>query len=168
MPKNIVLVGFMGTGKSVVGKKLARRLKRDFVDTDEIIEQEAGRPIRKIFSEEGEPRFRQIEQDVIARVTAKDAQVIATGGGAVMDEKNFQAMKNNGWLVWLKADPDVILQRVGDTDKRPLLDVDDPKVRIEQLLSLRQAAYSKADIAVETSRRGVDDVVEEIAKLAPA
>ncbi|MBI4313466.1 MAG: shikimate kinase [Candidatus Omnitrophica bacterium] len=165
MPKNIVLVGFMGTGKSVVGKKLAQQLKYGFVDTDEIIQAECRRPIRKIFAEEGESRFRQMEREVIERAAAKDHQVIATGGGAIIDDQNFQALKRNGWIVWLKAEPDVILQRVGDAASRPLLDIEDPKSQIERLLNLRRAAYSKADAAVETSRRNIDEVVQEIVKL---
>lgn len=167
MAKNIVLIGFMGTGKSVVGKALAQRLGRPFVDVDDVIEQEAGRPIRKIFAGEGEAAFRQTERAVIQRVTQRDDQVIATGGGAVMDDGNVAALKQHGWLVWLTAGPDVIVQRVGDVASRPLLNVQDPKARVAELLALRQATYAKADAVVDTSSRTIEEVVEEILRLMP-
>lgn len=165
--KNIVLIGFMGTGKSVVGRALAQRLQRPFVDLDEQIEEEAGRPIRRIFTEEGEPAFRRMERAMVQRVTKAGGQVIAAGGGAVMDDANLAALKRNGWLVWLKAEPDVILQRVGDVGSRPLLNVENPRGRVAELLALRQATYAKADATVETSERSVDQVVDEIMWLMP-
>lgn len=157
----------MGTGKSVVGQALAQRLARPFVDVDAEIEQAAGRPIRAIFAEEGEPVFRRLERATIQRVTQRDGQVVAAGGGAVMDPENLAALKRQGWLVWLRAEPDVILQRVGDVSTRPLLNAEDPASRVKQLLALRQAAYATADAAVETSRRTPDEVVEEIVRLLP-
>lgn len=165
--RNIVLIGFMGTGKSVVGRALAQRLRRRFVDVDERIERTAGRPIRKIFAEEGEAAFRQMERAMIAEVARADGQVMATGGGAVLDETNLAVLKGNGWLVWLKADPDVILQRIGDPSSRPLLNVEDPKGRLTELLGLRQATYAKADAVVETSARSIQEIVEEIVRLMP-
>ena len=165
--RNIVLIGFMGTGKSVVGKALARRLQRPFVDVDERIEQAAGRPIRTIFVEAGEAAFRRMERAMIEEVARGAGQVMATGGGAVLDEANLAALKANGWLVWLKAAPDVILQRIGDPSSRPLLNVQDPKGRLTELLGLRQATYAKADVVVETSARSIQDVVENILQLMP-
>ena len=167
MARNIVLIGFMGTGKSVVGRTLARQLNRPFVDIDRQIEHAAGRPIRKIFAEDGEPAFRQMERAMIQRVIETDDQVIAAGGGAVMDESNWLALKRRGWLVWLKADPDVILQRIGDVRNRPLLNVEDPRGRVGDLLTLREAAYAKADVVVDTTNRSVDQVVGEIFRLLP-
>ncbi len=165
--RNVVLIGFMGTGKSVVGRALAQRLRRPFVDVDERIEQAAGRPIRKIFAEEGETAFRGMERAMIAEMTRGDGQVIATGGGALLDEANLAALKKTGWLVWLTAAPDVILQRIGDPSSRPLLNVEDPKGRLTELLGLRQATYAKADAAVETSARSIDEIVDEIVQLMP-
>ncbi len=168
MPRNIVLIGFMGTGKSVVGRLLAQRLGRPFVDLDARIEQEAGQPIRKIFAALGEAAFRIREAQMIQRVTEQAGQVIATGGGAVLDDSNVAALRRVGWLVWLKADPDVILQRIGRTrGERPLLDVDDPKARVSELLAMRQAGYAKADAVVETSSRFVEDVVDDILRHLP-
>ncbi|OGX37314.1 MAG: hypothetical protein A3C53_03430 [Omnitrophica WOR_2 bacterium RIFCSPHIGHO2_02_FULL_68_15] len=163
--KNLVLIGFMGTGKSVVGRALAARLDRPFVDVDEAIEREQGRPIRKIFAEQGEPAFRAVERAMIQRVTQRDGQVIAAGGGAIMDEGNLAALSRRGWLVWLTAEPDVILQRIGDPATRPLLNTADPRARVAELLALRQATYAKADAVVETSRRTVEQVVHEIIRI---
>jgi len=165
--KNIVLVGFMGTGKSVVGRALAQRLRRPFIDVDELIEREAGRPIRSIFAEEGEAAFRRVEGAAIQRVSQREGQIVATGGGALLDEGNVAALKRHGRLVWLKADPDIILQRIGDAESRPLLNVADPKARLAELLALRQATYAKADAAVETSGRSIEQVVEEVLRLMP-
>lgn len=158
----------MGTGKSVVGKGLAKQLNRPFVDVDDEIARAAGRPIRTIFAEEGEPAFRQLEQQMIQRVTAQEGQVVATGGGAVMNPENWAALQRTGWLVWLKAEPDAILRRVGDVRTRPLLDVGDPRSRIDELLTLRQATYAKADITVETSHRSVRAVVDDILQRLPS
>ncbi len=163
--KNLVLIGFMGTGKSVVGRALAARLGRPFVDVDEAIEREQGRPIRKMFAEQGEPVFRAAERAMIQRVTQRDGQVIAAGGGAVMDEENFSALSQRGWLVWLTAEPDVILQRIGDPATRPLLNTADPRARVAELLALRQATYAKADAVVDTSRRTVEQVMHEIIRV---
>ncbi|MBI4227595.1 MAG: shikimate kinase [Candidatus Omnitrophica bacterium] len=157
----------MGTGKSVVGQALAARLGRPFVDVDEAIEREQGRPIRKIFAEDGEAAFRRAEQAMIQRVTRRDGQVIAAGGGAVMEASNLAALTRAGWLVWLKAEPDIILQRVGETSRRPLLDAPDPKGRVEELLARRQATYAKADAVVDTTRRTVEQVVDEILRVTP-
>ena len=167
MTSNLVLIGFMGTGKSVVGQALAKRLKRRFIDIDDQIEREMGRPIRQIFAEEGELAFRRLEKAMIQRVTADEDQVIATGGGAVMDPANFEALQRTGWLVWLKAEPDVILQRVGDVHSRPLLNVADPRSRLEELLTLRQATYAKANAVVDTSKQTIEHVVDEICRQWP-
>lgn len=165
--KNIVLVGFMGTGKSVVGQALARRFQCPFVDVDAAIESAQGRPIRKIFAEDGEAAFREAERAMIAQVASRDGQVIAAGGGAVMDDANRAALAKTGWLVWLKAEPDAILQRIGNPASRPLLAVDDPKGRMLELLALREATYATADAAIDTTSRTVEQVVDEILKVKP-
>lgn len=167
MSRNVVLIGFMGTGKSVVGRVLAARLGCPFVDVDEAIEQAQGRPIRAIFAEQGEAAFRAAERAMIQRVTQCDGQVIAAGGGSVMEEANFAALTRQGWLVWLTAEPDVILQRIGETSRRPLLDVPDPKQRIAELLARRRATYAKADAVVDTTQRTVEEVVDDIVRVIP-
>ena len=167
MARNIVLIGFMGTGKSVVGQALAARLSCPFVDVDAAIEQAQGRPIRTIFAEDGEAAFRQAERAMIRQATQRAGQVIAAGGGAVMDDANAAALTQSGWLVWLKAAPDVILQRIGNPLSRPLLNVPDPKARMAELLALREATYAKADAVVDTTHRTVEQVVDDILKVKP-
>lgn len=163
--KNIVLVGFMGTGKSAVGKRLSERLGRPFVDLDERIEREAGRPIREIFAAEGEPAFRKREAEAVRRAAALEGHVIAAGGGVMTDEENVRRLKKNGLLVCLTARAEVILRRTSASRfMRPLLTGPDPAGRIEQLLTLRAASYAKADLTVDTSDRSVDEVVDEVAR----
>ena len=163
--KNVILVGFMGTGKSVVGKLLAERLGRPFVDLDKKIEREAGRPVARIFEEEGEAGFRKRERQVVRVAAALKGHVVAAGGGVMADDENVRLLKESGWLICLTARPEVILQRTAATlQGRPLLAGGEPKERIEALLKLRAPFYAKADAAVETSDRPVREVVEEIVK----
>lgn len=161
--KNIVLVGFMGTGKSVVGRELARRLGRPFVDLDRRIEKEAGRPVAQIFGGEGEAGFREREREAVREAAALEGHVIATGGGVMVDEENVRRLKGSGWVVCLTARPEVILQRTAATlQTRPLLAGGEPRERIESLLKLRAPFYAKADVAVDTSDRPVQEIVEEV------
>ena len=163
----IVLTGFMGTGKSEVGRRLAKRLGRPFVYTDHLIEARAGKTVAAIFAEDGEPAFRLLERDAVtAAVEQKDA-VIAVGGGAVLDASNVARLRDAGVVVCLTAEPETILRRVGDLVKRPLLAGCDPRGVIERLLAARAPAYAAAaDVIVDTSGRGVDDVVAEIRERA--
>jgi len=162
MGQNIILTGFMGTGKSAVGKKLAARLGRKFIDTDALIEQEAGMPIARLFSEKGEPYFRELEQQVIARVCLENSAVIATGGGAIIREVNAQRLKASGVVICLTAAPEVILARVQGDTTRPLLLADDPLKKIHTLLAVRAEGYAKAHVTIDTSRLSVDEVVEAV------
>lgn len=163
--KNVILVGFMGTGKSVVGGLLAERLGRPFVDLDKRIEKAAGRPVARIFREEGEPGFRRMERQAVKAAAALKGHVIATGGGVMADDENVRLLKGSGWLICLTARPEVILQRTAAVlQARPLLAGGEPKDRIEALLKLRAPFYAKADMAVDTSDRPVRKVVEEIVK----
>src|SRR5260221_10994223 len=108
----IVLTGFMGTGKSVVGRRLATRLGRELLDTDTLIERDAGRPVREIFAADGEPHFRELERAAVAEACAAGDVVVATGGGTLIDERNFQALASGGLLVCLTASPRTIARRV--------------------------------------------------------
>lgn len=148
---NIVLTGFMGTGKTFVGRLLARRLGLAFVDCDALIEQRAGRTISEIFEREGEAAFRELERSVIMEVTARPRQVIATGGGAIKDARNVRRMRSAGTLICLAARPDVIWQRVRQYKHRPLLRTPSPRRRIEQLLAERAPFYAQAHFSVDTS-----------------
>lgn len=160
--KNIILTGFMATGKSTVGKALAARLQRKFLDTDGLIEQEAGKPIARIFAEDGEPRFRTLEKQVIARVCEEKNAVIATGGGAIVDEANAERLKASGIVVCLSASPAAIWQRVQGGTERPLLRGEEPLDKIQTLLTARAQAYARADVTIETSSLSIDQVVEAV------
>lgn len=169
MPPNIVLIGFMGTGKSTIGRALARRLDWRFVDTDLVIEKVAGIDIPTLFLEEGESAFRDREATAILGISAGERQVIATGGGAVLREENVAALRGNGVVVLLTARPEVILERVGRRpEQRPLLAGEtSPLARILNLLGERGPTYQKAaHVIVDTSERSPRAVVEEVVRLA--
>ena len=163
---NITLIGFMGTGKTVVGKRLARRLGWTFVDVDSLIVGSATEPVAKIFAEHGEGVFRRLETRMIRRVAKGHAQVIATGGGAFVNPENRQLLRAVGPVVGLTASPAVILRRVKPTLRsRPLLArARAPLSRIQQLTRERSAAYAKADLTIDGSRLSVDEMVERIWK----
>lgn len=161
VPPNIVLIGFMGTGKTAVGRMVAARLGRPFVDTDALIEARAGRSVPEIFTEEGEAAFRTLEAEVVAQAAAGGGSVIATGGGVVLSRDNMARLRRNGLIIALRADPKAILARVGRGADRPLLG-DDPEERIRRLLQERSALYQEADFTVETSVLPLDAVAERV------
>lgn len=152
----------MGTGKSVVGKKLAAKLNRDFIELDSEIEKKEKMPVKDIFEKKGEMYFRSVEKEAVKEAAKRDNIVISAGGGAIIDEENFKNLKDNGVIICLKASPDTILKRTRSLKTRPLLNVLDPKKRIEELLQKRKASYSKADFSIDTDRLTVDQVVEKI------
>ena len=160
--KNIILIGFMGTGKSVVGKLLAKKLNRDFLESDDMIEAKENTTIKDIFEKKSEPYFRSIEKEAIKEAAKRENVVISAGGGAIIDEDNFNNLKNSGIIICLKASPETILNRTKDLKTRPLLNVPDPKKRIEDLLAKRESYYNKADYIVDTDNLSVDDVVLKI------
>jgi len=163
---NLVLTGFMGTGKTTVGREAARRLGRTFVDMDDVIVARAGRPIPRIFAEDGEAEFRAIEAAVCAELSAQDGLVIATGGGALVNPANRITLQRSGVVVCLDARPDEVLRRVGGNTDRPLLNVPDPAARVAELLSARREAYGAIPWHIETSGREVDEVVAKVVALA--
>ncbi len=165
MSKNIVLIGFMGSGKSAVAKKLAQKLKLKFVDLDKAIEEKEQKPITEIFSQKGEGHFRRIEKDMVKEVSAKDAQVIACGGGVALDPENIANLRQQGSLIYLKASPEAIFNRTKGKKHRPLLNVGQPEKKIEELLKFREAFYAQADYTVETSNLSVEEVANEIIKI---
>lgn len=160
--KNIILVGFMGSGKTAVGQALAKDLGWKYVDSDDVIEARQNKLISLIFDEDGEEYFRRIEEEVLEEICRSQKQVIATGGGAVTRPKNRENFKKNGVTVYLYTDKDVIWQRVKDQNHRPLLNVDDPQARIKELLEKREKFYRQADIIIDTSHLTVDEVVGAI------
>lgn len=162
MSDNIILTGFMGTGKTQVGSRLAKRLGWRFVDTDLLIEQELDTSIRQLFAEKGEAYFREQERRVIARVCQDQRCVIATGGGAIVDPVNAQRLQNSGLLICLTATPEVILARVRGNTDRPLLQADDPLATIRSLLARRSDAYARAQLTIDTSQQSVEQVVAAV------
>ncbi|UCD35278.1 MAG: 3-dehydroquinate synthase [Nitrospiraceae bacterium] len=159
----IVLTGFMGTGKTSVGRELGRVLGYRFVDTDALIEEQEGLPVSLIFKEKGEEHFRARERTVIEEVSRMRNAVIATGGGVIKDPVNMANLSTGGIIVWLKADPGIILRRVmTEGGKRPLLDVEEPLNVINRLLDERTPLYKRADIAVETSYITPAETAQEI------
>jgi shikimate kinase len=160
--KNIVLVGFMGTGKTSVGVRLAEMLKMQFVDTDDLIEKESGMSISDMFSQKGEDYFRDRESSIIEKVSKLGGQVIATGGGAVKREENVNNLRANGIIFCLHASPEVILQRTSSYSHRPLLQVDDPISKIQEMLKEREPFYDKADYRIDTSQLTLEQVVDKI------
>jgi len=162
--KNIALVGFMGTGKTAVARILAERFKADFVDLDSLIEEKENMKIADIFSLKGEPYFRQIEKDVVREISSKQGKIVACGGGVVLDEENIRNLKKGGFLICLSARPEIIFERTMSYTYRPLLNVKDPKAKIEELLRLRQPYYAQADYTVDTSNLSLEDVVGMILK----
>jgi len=167
--KNVVLLGFMGTGKSIVGRRLAVELQYRFVDTDHLIEERTGRKIPEIFSEDGEAHFRSLESEVVAEVSGWSAHVISTGGGVVLNPLNLDRLEQQGILVGLTARPEVILRRVQRrTGQRPLLKTPDPLGKITALLSEREAAYNRAKIKVDTSDIPIKKSVQRILKQVEA
>ena len=142
--ENIVLVGFMGSGKSAVGRLVAKRLHFQFVDTDRLIVERAGMPISEIFAQQGEEYFRDLETEVLESLGDRERSVIATGGGAVVKERNHALLKSLGFVVWLTASEDVIFDRVSRNDKRPLLQTENPRATISQMLATRRPLYEGA------------------------
>jgi shikimate kinase len=161
----IVLTGFMGTGKTVVGRRLATRLGRELLDTDALIERKAGIPVREVFAAHGEPHFRALERAAVAEACAAGDVVVSTGGGTLLDERNYQALAKDGFLVCLTASPRTIARRVrGSVHERPLLH-GHPSLagRIRELLEARAPMYARIPVQIDTSTLTVDDVVAEIA-----
>jgi shikimate kinase len=152
---NIILVGFMGTGKTIVGKALAGKTGFKFIDTDLMIEAEAKKNIPDIFTRDGEAAFRQYETEAIKRIIHLRNYVIATGGGAVMMDENIANMKRAGMVVCLTATPDVILERTQSDDYRPLLKTKEPLKKILSLLNIREPQYQKMPLRKPSSLYGL-------------
>lgn len=163
--KNIFLVGFMGAGKSTVGKILADKTRYTFLDADKVIEEKAGTTITQIFAEHGEPYFRNLESESLEELADDSNQVIATGGGVVQRERNWQAIKNSGISIYLKASVETIWDRIKNDTSRPLLQVDDPVETARELLNKRAEMYEKADIIINTDELSLEQVADNIVNL---
>jgi len=166
MKSNIALIGFMGTGKTAVGRLLAEKLGKEFIELDVLIEKKAGKTIPEIFKQDGEIAFREREIEATREVGENENAVIACGGGIVLNQINVDRLRKHSVIVYLTASPEVILKRTSsDKDERPLLVAEDKATKVERLLKFRQPFYERAaDITVDTSELEVTEVVEQILK----
>lgn len=160
--RSLVLVGLMGAGKSTVGRRLAQRLARTFVDADDEIEAAAGMTIPEIFDRYGEAHFRDGERRVLARLMAERNMVIATGGGAFMNLETRELIRAYGRSIWLRADLDTLVKRCAKRTDRPLLAGPDPAATLSKLMDERYPVYAGADMTVESGGDAHDQVVDRI------
>lgn len=166
--RNIFLVGLMGAGKTTVGRSLARRLGKTFIDADHELEARTGVSIPTIFEIEGEEVFRQREAQVIADLTLADDVVLATGGGAVMREDNRNVLSTRGFVVYLRAQPRDLWLRTRNDQNRPLLRTANPLARLEELYRIRDPIYAQvADLVVDTGRQRVNILIAQILNQLP-
>ncbi|MCM8786703.1 MAG: shikimate kinase [Candidatus Omnitrophica bacterium] len=163
--KNIYLVGFMGTGKTTVGKFLAERIKKKFVEMDEEIEKKEGKKIVDIFKEKGEPYFRKLEKELLKELAKQSDLVVSCGGGLICDEENLEILKKSGLVINLLASPETIYERTRHSLDRPLLNVSKPLDRIKELLKKRRPFYRQAHYSIKTDTITADEVVEKIIKI---
>jgi len=164
VPTSVFLVGLPGSGKSTVGRHLARRLGRDFYDSDHVLEKHLGCSIREYFEQAGEQAFRDREAATIAELARLPGIVLSTGGGTPLREDNRQVLRENGWVVYLKSNPDDIFRRLRHDKTRPLLQVDDPLGRLKELHRVRDPLYREtAHCIMETGRPSVSSVVSNVA-----
>jgi len=162
--RTVVLVGLMGAGKTTAGRRLAKRLGRAFVDSDSEVEKAAGCSVDDIFSFHGEAVFRDVERRVIFRLLEGDPVILATGGGAFMDAEIRRKIAGRATTVWLRADLEILLERVSRRDTRPLLRGDDARAVLARLIDQRYPVYAQADIIVDTGNGSHNRVVETILK----
>jgi shikimate kinase len=162
LPKTVVLVGLMGAGKTSVGKRLADLFAVRFVDADKEIEQAAGCTIADFFERFGEEEFRRGEERVIARLLRDPPCILATGGGAFMSAETRREISSHGLSLWLKADLDVLYERVARRSDRPLLLTDDPRATLEGIMNKRYPIYAKADLTVDSYRGPIEQTVDRV------
>lgn len=163
--RNIVLMGFMGTGKTTVGMQLAARLGLTFVDMDHRIEERAGKPIARIFAEDGEPQFRRMERELVQELSTRDGLLIGCGGGVVLNPDNVSDYARTGLVVCLTATADIIYQRTAQARHRPLLEEQDRLQRIVDLLEQRRALYAAVPNPIDTSTLTTTQVAVRIETL---
>ncbi|HEC69735.1 MAG TPA: shikimate kinase [Candidatus Omnitrophica bacterium] len=162
---NLYLLGFMGTGKTSVGRLLSQRLSWKFLDLDDLIEEREGLKIAEIFSQKGEPYFRDLETKILKEVAQKSKLIVACGGGVVLKEENLSLIENSGIGICLEASPEVIYERTKKFTHRPLLNVVNPQGKIKELLEKRAKFYAKVKYHIDTSNLTVEEAVEKIEKL---
>lgn len=161
---NIILIGFMGSGKSTVGIKLSYRLRRAMEDTDKLIEKEEGRTISEIFAADGEAYFRDLETECLKKlIRTTDHKIISVGGGLPIREENHELLKKLGTVIYLRAEAETIYERVKHDTSRPLLHGEDPKGKIRTLMAQRTGIYEKAaDVIIDVDHKDFDTIIDEI------
>ena len=163
MANNIFLIGFSGSGKSSVGKKLAKHLNYNFLDTDRIIEKTTSLSIDETINTKGEKEFRNIETEVLSKIDFSQNNVISTGGGLPTKKENINIMKKNGSIIWLKASIDSIFDRLKNSKEiRPLIGNHIEKENIESLYNSRQSVYNIADFSINTDNKNLDEITKEL------
>ncbi len=162
---NLYLIGFMGVGKSAVGRGLAQRLNMRFIDSDTAISHNENMSIQEIFKKYGEPHFRQLESEFVESGHPETGCVISCGGGLIMQNRNAEILKSKGIIICLFASADTIYQRTCSNKNRPLLNVKNPKELIEKLNSEREPIYLKVGIGVSTENRSIDEVAEHVKRI---
>ncbi len=166
--RSLVMIGLMGAGKSAIGRRLGKRLGLRFVDADKEIEAAAGKTINEIFADHGEEYFRDGERRVIARLLGEGPIVLATGGGAYMNEQTREEIAEKGLSIWLRAELDVLMERVSRRDTRPLLKAGDPREIMQRLMDERYPVYAGADVTIESRNVPHEIIVEEIVEAIAA
>jgi shikimate kinase len=161
-PLNLALIGFMGTGKTTVGRIVAEQLRFDFLDTDELIQSRANRTIADIFAKDGEPAFRTLERQVVEELSTRKQTVISTGGGLPTNPENLARLKTFALVVCLWSSPEKIWERVRNQSHRPLLHDPDPQKKIRELLAVRAPFYRQADVLINTDQRSAREVAQQI------
>ena len=159
---NLALVGFMGTGKSSVGRLVAEQLHFDYLDTDELIQSRTGRTIADVFEKDGEPAFRKMEQQLVSELAARRRTVIATGGGLPADPINLASLKTHALIICLWASPEKIWERVRNQSHRPLLCDPNPRLKIRELLAAREPFYRQADVLINTDLRSAREAAQQV------
>lgn len=162
---NIVLIGFMGSGKTSIGKRLSVRMKWEFIDMDDFIEKREGMSVTEIFEKKGEPYFRNIENELCERFSEAKCKIIATGGGVIKSEDNVKYLKQGGVIIYLKSKPETIAHNLRNDNTRPLLMCNDKLGRIRELLAQREPVYNRcADITIDVSQLNMEDTLNKIAE----
>ena len=159
---NLTLIGFMGAGKSSVGRLAAEQLHFDYLDTDELIQTRTGRTISEIFAKDGEPAFRKLEQQLVTELAARKRTVISTGGGLPTNPVNLASLKTHSLVVCLWASPEKIWERVKNQTHRPLLNNPNPRLKIQELLAVREPFYRQADVLINTDLRSAREVTQQV------
>ncbi|MGN1317629.1 MAG: shikimate kinase [Lachnospirales bacterium] len=163
---NIVLIGFMGCGKTSVGRKLSIRLKREFIDTDDFIVKREGMSINEIFNTKGEDYFRNLEMELCKRYSQPKGKIIATGGGIIKNDKNVENLKNGGKIIYLKSTPEQIAINLKYDDSRPLLQGGNKEEKIAAMMEERRPLYEKcADFTIDVTDIDIDKTIDEIIRL---